>query len=146
MSPLTQDSKTFTRNAQGIVLPTVENFYNYCGERRLMGIKCKKCGELMCPPRPVCRKCLSTEYEWIEFKGEGELSTYTIIHFAPTQFQLFAPYAVGIVKLDDGPYLPGMIKNLKLEEIRIGTPLQVDYETAVAKEWPTWTRYFFKPA
>jgi hypothetical protein len=48
--------------------------------------------------------------------------------------------------LTEGPQLPGMIRNLKLEDLRIGMDLEVDFETTVPKEWPRWPRYFFKPA
>jgi len=143
---LTHKSKiAFVTDENGTILPTVQNFYNYCAERKLMGTKCMKCGAIICPPRTICPKCLKDKFEWIEFKGRGKLLTYTIIHFPPTQFQALAPYAVGIVKLEEGPQLSGMIKNVKVEEIRIGMPLQVDYETAIPKEWPRWARYFFKP-
>jgi hypothetical protein len=146
MSTTKPGSETsFVMDDSGAILPTVQNFYNYCAERKLMGIKCVECGAILCPPRPICSKCLSDKFEWVEFKGHGELLTYTIIYFPPTQFQAFAPYAVGILKLDEGPQLSGMIKNVKLEEIRIGMHLHVDYETAIPKEWPRWARYFFKP-
>jgi hypothetical protein len=136
---------SFVTDETGTVMPTIQNFYNYCFERKLMGTKCTKCSAIMCPPRAICRKCLSDKFEWVEFKGRGKLLTYTIIHFPPTQFQALAPYAVGIVKLEEGPQLSAMIKNVKVEEIRIGMPLQVDYETAIPREWPRWARYFFKP-
>jgi uncharacterized OB-fold protein len=143
---LRQENKTaFVIDETGTILPTIQNFYNYCSERKLMGTKCTKCGAIMCPPRAICNKCLGPKFEWVEFKGRGKLLTYTIIHFPPTQFQALAPYAVGIVKLEEGPQLSGMIKNVKVEEIQIGMPLQVDYETAIPKEWPRWARYFFKP-
>jgi len=79
-------------------------------------------------------------------KGKGKLLTYTVIHFPPSQFQALAPYAVGILQLEEGPRLPGMIKNVKLEDLRIGMDLTVEYETTLPKEWPKWPRYFFKPA
>ena len=34
----------FVRDENGFIMPTVENFYKYCGERKLMGVKCKGCG------------------------------------------------------------------------------------------------------
>lgn len=140
-----ENRTTFVTDETGTVLPTIQNFYNYCAERKLMGTKCSKCGTIMCPPRTICRKCLSDKFEWVEFKGRGKLLTYTIIHFPPTQFQALAPYAVGIVKLEEGPQLSTMIKNVKVEDIRMGMLLQADYETAIPKEWPRWARYFFKP-
>lgn len=136
----------FIRDEKGFILPTVENFYKFCAERKLMGVKCKKCGAVLWPPRSLCPNCFSYEVDWVEFKGRGELLTYTVIHFPPTQFQALAPYAVGILKLEEGPQLPGMIKNLKLEDLRIGMKLRVDFETSLPREWPKWPRYFFKPA
>jgi len=142
---LTPDTKSFIKNENGEILPIVENFYKYCARGKLMGVKCRECRAVLWPPRGVCPKCLSQKLEWIEFRGRGKLLTYTVIHFPPSQFQALAPYAVGVLKLDDGPQLPGMIKNVKLEELHIGMDLQVDFETAIPKEWPRWPRYFFKP-
>jgi uncharacterized OB-fold protein len=142
-----QEEKTaFIRDEKGQILPLVENFYKFCAGRRLMGVKCKRCGVLICPPRSICPKCFADAFDWIELKGRGELLTYTIIHFPPSQFQALAPYAVGIIKLEQGPQLSGMIRNVNLEDLRIGMELQVDFETALPKEWPRWPRYFFKPA
>jgi hypothetical protein len=147
MSVTTSDEKktSFILDAKGKISPNVENFYKYCAERKLMGVKCTKCGTTLSPPRGLCPNCFSNSLDWIELKGKGRLLTFTIIHFPPSQFQALAPYAVGIVKMNEGPHLPGMIKNVKLEDLQIGMSLQVDFETAVPKEWPKWPRYFFKP-
>lgn len=133
------------RDEMGQILPLVENFYMFCAERKLMGVRCKQCGAVICPPRSICPKCSADTFDWMELKGRGKLLTYTIIHFPPSQFQALAPYAVGIIKLEQGPQLSGMIKNVKLEDLRIEMDLQVDFETALPKEWPRWPRYFFKP-
>jgi len=70
--------------------------------------------------------------------------TYTVIHLPPAQFEAVAPYAIGIVELADGVRLPGMIKNAKFENIKVGMELQTDFETTVPSEWPQWPRYFFR--
>lgn len=147
MTVITSEERklNFIRDASGDISPNVENFYRYCSERKLMGVKCKKCGTILSPPRGLCPKCFNSAMDWMELKGAGRLLTYTIIHFPPGQFQALAPYAVGIVKLEDGPHLPGMIKNVKLEALQIGMRLQVDFETTIPREWPRWPRYFFKP-
>jgi len=134
----------FNKDETGAILPTVENFYNFCAERKLMGVKCKSCAALIWPPRGICPKCFGYSFEWVQFAGKGKLLTYTIIHFPPSQFQALAPYAVGVVKLTEGPQLPGMIKHVKLSDLRIGMDLQVNFETGIPKEWPRWPRYFFE--
>ena len=136
----------FVRSENGEILPVVENFYRYCGQRKLMAIKCIACQAILWPPRTICPKCFQDKFEWLQLQGNGQLLTYTIIHFPPTQFQAIAPYAVGIVKLNEGPQLPGMIRNVKHEDLKIGMKLQTDFESGVFKEWPRWPRYFFTPA
>jgi len=125
---------------------TIEQFYKFVSERRLMAAKCKKCGTMLLPPRPMCTKCFSSDLEWIELKNKGKLLTYTVIHVSSKQFESLIPYAVGIVKLEDGPKLPGMIQDVEPEKISVGMSLEVDFDTTIPSEWPTWPRYFFKPS
>jgi uncharacterized OB-fold protein len=57
-----------------------------------------------------------------------------------------APYATGIVELKDGLKLPGIIRGVPLEEIKVGMELAVDFGTCTATQlWPQWPRYYFKP-
>jgi uncharacterized OB-fold protein len=124
---------------------TIESFYKFVSERKLMAAKCSKCGTLLLPPRPVCTKCLSTDFKWVELKGKGKLLSYTVIHVSPMQFQSMAPYTVGIVELEDGPHLPGMVRDVEPEKIRVGMDLIVDFYQSIPSEWPLWPRYFFRP-
>jgi uncharacterized OB-fold protein len=125
---------------------TIEQFYKFASERKLMAAKCKKCGTMLLPPRPMCTKCFSPDLEWVELENEGKLLTYTVIHVSPKQFESFVPYAVGIVEFEDGLKLPGMIRGIEPEKISVGIDLKVDFDTATPSEWPTWPRYFFKPS
>jgi len=124
---------------------TIESFYKLIAEKKLVAAKCKQCGKLFLPPRPMCASCHSKDLEWTQLKGEGKLLTYTIIHVAPKQFQSMIPYAVGIVKLNEGPQLPGMIRETKPDEIKLGMKLLIDFDTMLLSEWPQWPRYYFKP-
>lgn len=126
---------------------TVEQFYKYMLQRKLMAAKCRKCGKVHLPPRPLCDNCFSKEFEWIAVPGKGRLVTYTVIHVAPTQFQSIAPYAVGIVQLGNSLKIPGMISGVAPECIKIGMQLAIDFGTCgTAQTWPQWPRYCFRPA
>jgi len=128
-------------------LPSIEQFYAHVLQGKLLGAKCRKCGKIHLPPRPFCDHCFSNEFEWKEISKKGRLLTYTVIHVAPAQFQSMAPYAVGIVQLEDGIKIPGMIKGVALEKIQIGMELVFDSGTCTAtQQWPQWSRYYFKPA
>jgi hypothetical protein len=125
---------------------TIEQLCKFMGEGKLMGGKCRKCGKIHFPPRPLCDQCLSKEFEWTQIPTEGKLLTYTIIHIAPAQFQSMAPYAMGIIRLDNGLKIPGMIKDAPLDKIRIGMPLSIVFEAcSLTAQWPQWPRYHFKP-
>lgn len=138
------DLEDFIRDENGNIYPTIENFYRFCSERKLMGIKCKKCGTILVPPRMSCSKYDSYDFDWIELKGKGKLLTYSIVHVAPTDFQAIAPYIVGIVELEEGPKLPGIVKLKEIDDVKIGMDLLVDFETTSAKSWVGNTRYYFK--
>lgn len=126
---------------------TIEQFYKHIAQRKLLGGKCKKCGKIHLPPRPLCDNCFSKEFEWVELPKKGKLLTYTIIHVAPMQFQEMAPYAVGIVQLTENIRIPGMIRGIALEQIKVGMELTLDFEACKAAQgWPQWPRYYFKQA
>jgi uncharacterized OB-fold protein len=125
---------------------TVEQFYRHINQGKLLGGKCKKCGKVHLPPRPLCDNCYSTDFEWTEIPTKGKLLTYTVIHIAPTQFQSMAPYAMGIVQLEHGLTISGMIRGVALDQIKIGMKLGMEFGTCAANQpWPQWPRYYFKP-
>jgi len=131
--------------AEAPLLFSIESFYKFISERKLMAAKCRKCGMILVPPRPMCTDCYSKDLEWAQLKGEGKLLSYTVIHVSPKQFESMIPYAVGIVQLAEGPQLPGMIRDIELDKIRVGMKLRVDFDTVLPSEWPQWSRYYFKP-
>ena len=125
---------------------TIEQFYRFVGEKKLMGAKCNRCGRILVPPRPVCPNCLSEDLSWLQLKNRGKLLTYTVIHVAPKSFQHMVPYALGIVELEPGVRLPGVIQGVKHEEIKVGMELEVDFNVETASEnWPQRPRYYFRP-
>jgi len=126
---------------------TIDSFYKYVEEGKLMAAKCNKCGTIHLPPRPACTNCFSKDLKWTEIQPRGQLLTYTVIHVAPKQFETLTPYPVGILKLENGPQLLGMIQHTTPDKLKIGMTVTVEYEksTDPQRKWPTWPRYHFKP-
>ncbi|MEM0233083.1 MAG: Zn-ribbon domain-containing OB-fold protein [Candidatus Nezhaarchaeales archaeon] len=127
--------------------PTIESFYKYIAEGKLMGVKCKKCGKVMVPPKPLCENCMAKDLEWIQLKGEGEVISFTIIHVPPTSFASIAPYAVAVVKLDEGPKIPGIVKGVtQPHQLKVGMRVKAIFEQIPSTQaWPQWSRYYFQP-
>ena len=124
---------------------TTSSFYAFVGKKRLMAAKCNECGNVFLPPKPMCTMCLSTNLKWTQIKGVGKLLSYTIIYVAPEQFQDMTPYTVGIIEFEKGLRLPGMIRDVKSEEIKIGMDLKIGFDTTTSTQWPSWPRYYFSP-
>ncbi len=125
---------------------TIEQFYKFLMQGKLMAGKCQKCGKIHLPPRPLCDNCYGTEFQWLQVSGKGKLVTYTVIHVAPQQFQNLTPYAIGIVELENGLKIPGTIQGVNQEQLKIGMELAVDFSTcSTPQNWPQWPKYCFKP-
>ena len=62
---------------------TGEAFYQYLAEQKLMGSRCRSCGALHLPPRPLCPACYSDKLAWEQIGGRGKLVAFTTIlgHF-----------------------------------------------------------------
>ncbi len=79
----------------------------YLAEDKLMGTRCRSCGALYCPPRPLCTECHETAMDWEEIRGEGKLVSFTSIAVGPPSmkeegFDRNHPYCLGVVELDRG--------------------------------------------
>jgi uncharacterized OB-fold protein len=81
----------------------------------------------------------------VQLGTKGRLVTYTIVHVSPPQFKHMTPYAVGIVDMEEGVKLPSIIRTSRLESLKIGMELEVDFSPKSQEtSWPHWPRYFFK--
>ncbi len=92
---------------------------------RLEGNTCLQCGARFFPPRQVCTDCHSTRFEPFEFSGRGELYSFTTLFQAPLGFEGNLPYAVGMIKLDEGPIVEAQLTDVNPEDLKIGQRLQM---------------------
>ena len=111
------------------------SFEQFLGEDRLMGDRCRGCGSLFVPPRPICLECYGTDMEWVEMEGTGKLAGITCIHIGPPSmvaegYDRDNPYCTAAVELDEGPRIVARIDRidaLKPEQIAIGMRLKVSF-------------------
>ncbi len=92
---------------------------------RLEGTICNRCGAKFFPPREVCTECKSTDMRVHAFDGHGELYSFTILHSAPQGYEGQLPYAVGMIKLDEGPMLEAQITDTNFDDLKIGQRVEV---------------------
>lgn len=111
------------------------SFNQFLNEKKLMASKCKQCGALYLPPRPLCIKCYGKEMEWVEMKGKGNLYAFTSISVGPPfmieeGYDRNNPYCTGIVELEEGVKISARIEGVDAknpDKIKIGIPLTVEF-------------------
>jgi uncharacterized protein len=86
--------------------PETVGFWEGVAAGELRVKHCKDCGRLWHPKRIVCTECASTNLGWRRVTGNGEVYSFSEVHRAPTPaFADSVPYAIGLVKLDEGVHL-----------------------------------------
>ena len=90
----------------------------------IIGSKCQNCSELFYPEKKKCPKCENNELEDYKFKGTGQIYSYSIIHNAPTGMENQVPYAVAIIKLDEGQKITAQLVDIDLEKIGMGMKVE----------------------
>ena len=92
---------------------------------RLKGSVCKSCGFYSFPPRQICPKCKSHDYDHYFFRGRGTVYTYTTIYQGPEHFARMIPYIIAIVELEEGPKVTAQITDSDLNNVYIGMPVEL---------------------
>jgi uncharacterized OB-fold protein len=97
--------------------PLTAPFWQATREEVLLVQQCGQCGYLRWPPGPVCPQCLTPGGEWTRVSAAGVLYSYAEYHraLAPA-FKDDVPYAVGLIELDQGPRMYGMLVGLARTE------------------------------
>ena len=109
--------------------PALAPYFAAARTGRLTVQRCTGCGALRFPPRELCSTCLGTEATWQEVSGRGEIFSYNVMHqvYHPG-FAAEVPYAVVVVKLEEGPKLTSNLVDCPIDEIAIGMPVEVVFE------------------
>ena len=114
---------------------TIQSYLEYINSKKLMGSKCKKCGAVDVPPRKLCIKCNSTDVDWIEMSGNGQIAAFSCISVGTTfmvekGYSMKKPYCFSVIKLDEGPMVSGQLLGVdesKPDTIKIETPVKIKF-------------------
>ena len=87
-------------------------YSNALKKNTLLGLKCRLCDTITCPPKMTCQQCAETNMEIIELSGKGEITTFTTSFVAPQGREVEAPYTIVMVLLDEGPWLAGNLVDI----------------------------------
>jgi uncharacterized OB-fold protein len=83
--------------------------------------RCAECGKLSVDAA-TCRFCGAEGGESVALSGRGRLLSWTVIRIPPARYAAEAPYAVGLLELDEGPRLTARVAG-DPERLAAGQPL-----------------------
>lgn len=100
--------------------PGDKEYFDAPADGKLMLKKCGACGEHHHYPRALCPFCFSSDVQWVEAKGAGEIYTYSV-----TRRGTAVPYCIAYVKLDEGVSMMTNIVDCDLDTVKIGQKVRV---------------------
>jgi len=89
------------------------------GDEMIDGKKCTECGHVYFCEADICSRCGNKELVPAKFSGKGIIYSFTINYVPTLHLKDKAPYAVGIVDLEQGPRITVRL-NLPGSELKIG--------------------------
>lgn len=89
--------------------------------KRIVGIKCTRCGGVLLPPRPYCGLCYAPTGDWVAVSDEGTLLTYTEVHLPFIGQPTDPPYVYAFIMLDGADVqFPHILGGVEPEGIEVG--------------------------
>jgi len=90
--------------------------------KKIMGLKCKKCDKVFVPPRSTCEVCFEDISDnWVELSNLGTVTGFTIVRYEEPHQPLKPPYITALIKLDgaDTPFAH-IVKGVPLSKMENG--------------------------
>jgi len=114
----------------GIPLPepsTVSTpFWDGCRCHELRYQRCRRCSTALFDPASMCRTCGSSDLRWERSNGRGTVYSWSIV-WRPQVPTFSVPYAVAIVRLDEGYHMVTNIIGCSADEVRTGMSVAVEF-------------------
>lgn len=114
---------------------------------RLIGSRCRACGEHFYPRRATCARCLSYDTEEVTLSPRGTLHTWTFLHVPGFGEHRAASdgYAAGQIDLPEGPRVQAVLEG-GAADFTIGMELELTLaQVATDKQGRAVMMYRFRP-
>ena len=101
-------------------------FWDAAREGRLVAQRCRGCGRLRHPPRPMCPQCHSLLFDIVDLTGDGVIYSYAILHH-PQNPAFEYPVIAALVELEEGVRVLSNLVDVRPGDIAIGMPVAVAF-------------------
>jgi uncharacterized OB-fold protein len=102
-------------------------FWDGVKQRRLLIQRCRGCGSLRHPPRPMCPRCHALTWDAVDASGHGTVYSFVMPRH-PTLPWFDDGYIVAIVELDEGTRLVTNLVDVAPDAVSIGMSVEVRFD------------------
>ena len=85
--------------------------------------RCKDCGVLRHPPRPMCGECQSVEWDTVESPMKGTVHSFAVIHHPQVPGYDY-PLACALIDLDEGVRFVSNVVDCNPADVHIGMKVE----------------------
>jgi len=94
---------------------------------RLEGARCRECEKVVFPRRRVCPACRGNHLEPMRLSRSGRVVTSTVVHVAPTDLGMEAPYPVAVIETHEGARLMAQVTDCEPSEVKPGLEVSLEF-------------------
>ncbi len=121
-----------------------EPYWEGCRQGELRFQRCAACGEIPPMPAPLCPRCRSRTVPWVGSSGLGTVYSWTVV-WRPQHPAFEVPYAPVVVRLQEGAHLMSALTGLRVGDVRVGLPVEVEFRALEPPSSPPSVLPFFRP-
>jgi uncharacterized OB-fold protein len=145
VSPTTTPFGDWISRPQTYIAPEVQPFWDGLKATEFRLCRCGRCGRhfwpyTVCPDHDDIPDF--DEMAWSPCSGRGEVFTYVIVHkVVDAAYAAEVPYALAMVKLDEGPLFPTRITDCRHTDVHIGMRVRITLveDPASGNVWPMFS-------
>ena len=94
---------------------------------RLEAARCEGCGKIAFPARKICPSCRGDKLDKLVLSRKGKVVTSTVVHIAPLDFLMEAPYAVALVETPEGARLMAQVVDCEPSSVAPGMEVALEF-------------------
>ena len=114
-------------------------FFDGTARGELMIKRCVACAHDTRPTALACAACCGSQFTWVAARGNATLVSWIVKHARPIgRDELAPPEPIGIVELDEGPWLQARLVDFDPARAAVGMPLEVVFIPAGPEKVPAF--------
>jgi uncharacterized OB-fold protein len=115
--------------------PDSRPYWDAAKAHELRAQQCAGCGAFRWPPRGVCPKCRSWQFQWVKLPGTGTITSYVVAVQPGAAFASEVPYVIAKIVLDGTDYGVTMVSNVvdcPWQQVKVGMRVTVLFDDVTA--------------